>query len=103
LIDSVTVNPPTGIIEIINGNGYIKLYPNPTTGKLRIIFDASALQPSSIKVLNIIGNIIADITMVPGLIKNDYAIDLSNQPEGMYFIQIQTADRVITKKIILKL
>ncbi|MBW8051017.1 MAG: T9SS type A sorting domain-containing protein [Cytophagales bacterium] len=101
LIDSVTVNPPTGFIEIINGNGYIKLYPNPTTGKLSIIFDAYVPQPSSIKVLNIIGNIIADITMATGSIKNDYAIDLSNKPEGMYFIQIQTADRVITKKIIL--
>ena len=101
LIDSVTVNSPTGFIEIINGNGYIKLYPNPTTGKLHIIFDASVSQPSSLKVLNILGNIIVDITMTPRSMKNDYAIDLSDQPEGMYFIQIQTTNRVITKKIIL--
>ncbi|MCH8318583.1 MAG: T9SS type A sorting domain-containing protein, partial [Bacteroidetes bacterium] len=96
----VTINGPVGINGSITDNG-IKLYPDPTPGMINIEFSAEEIKVASISVYNIIGTKVYEITPGSNAKKNHYTIELSNQPDGAYFVQIQTADRVITKKIIL--
>jgi subtilisin-like proprotein convertase family protein len=76
------------IYELLNPN--FSIYPNPTSGKLRIDCFDSVL----IKLYDQKANLIKTT--------NKKEIDISEQAKGVYFIQIITNDGSITKKIILE-
>ncbi len=76
----------------------VNLYPNPSTGLVNIELSGSVNDGVNIEVYDILGN----------LVKAEYlssvhrtAIDLSAQESGLYFIQIRTSNKVITKKLML--
>ncbi|WP_418636418.1 aryl-sulfate sulfotransferase [Winogradskyella sp.] len=65
-----------------------KVYPNPTSGSLKII---SELAIDKIDVYNVIGKKIYTTT--------SNTIDLYNQPNGIYFLQIYSDTNIISKKV----
>jgi len=67
----------------------IIIYPNPTNG----IISVSEENQYEIEIINIEGKVIKP------LYKND-EIDLSSQPDGIYFLKIITDKEIIVKKII---
>lgn len=83
-------NGPTGIAHIAKGNS-IKVYPNPTTGIIRIenIFAGDDVE---IKVANTVGKILVKD-------KNVKSIDLSKYDDGIYFLTITNSGSATTKKI----
>jgi len=87
-----------GINELINFNSLI-LSPNPTTGELNVSFDVNEFKPSSIEIYNVIGELITEISNTNGLLKGHYNFDLSNQPNGAYFVKIKSDGGVVTKKV----
>ena len=90
---------PEGDVEInekIQTEDNFICYPNPTTG----IFNLKASErPLSVEITDVSGQII-----YTSQIQNfkTSQIDISNQPKGIYFIKIQTENRIYTDKIILK-
>lgn len=82
--------------ETIAGIG-IALYPNPTEGELMIVFeDFDSNVTGSISIFDAYGKLIGT--------KSEFssynAIDLSDQPEGIYFIRIEIASEQKTYKVI---
>ncbi len=84
-------------------NNYYKnnfvIYPNPTNDEINILFTEKKNKKISININNVFGKMIyfeKDNSALEKLIK----IDVSNFPSGIYFVNIQTPDGVITKKII---
>ena len=78
----------------------ITIYPNPTNGIAYLNLGASFQEIKSIEVYNAYGK-----KMVLGFYntKNSEfgcALDFSNYPNGIYYIEIGLTDRRITKKII---
>ncbi|MCL1934218.1 MAG: T9SS type A sorting domain-containing protein [Candidatus Azobacteroides sp.] len=71
----------------------ISVYPNPTTGELRIKNYESGIK--DIQIFDLIGNKLP-LRMETG---RD-AVDISHLPPGMYFVQIITDKGVVTKKIV---
>jgi hypothetical protein len=69
----------------------VKVYPNPTTGKLFL----KGVEGSDIKVYSVTGSLVADV--------KDFStntIDLSGQQPGVYYVSIILEDKtVVTKKI----
>ncbi len=75
----------------------ISIFPNPTTGQFTIDLRGSA-RPRSIEITDITGRTIKQLSIN----SQSTIINLKNQPEGIYFIKIQTENNIITKKIIKK-
>jgi CotH kinase protein/Lamin Tail Domain/Secretion system C-terminal sorting domain len=74
--------------------GKITLAPNPTTGELNIATDGDPL--SNLSVLNSIGQVMLS---VKGIDNQQYTLDLSNYPNGFYFVKI---GKSTVKKVILQ-
>ncbi|MBK7093575.1 MAG: T9SS type A sorting domain-containing protein [Saprospiraceae bacterium] len=70
----------------------IAIFPNPTTGTITV----EGLQNAEIKVYDLLGRKVLERC------QNGQEIDISDQPEGIYFIYIQDHDRLITRKLIKK-
>jgi len=77
----------------------VKLYPNPTTGKVTIeLGDIPIINPI-VKVYDLTGRVIySNCIHVYG---NTYELDLKNQKTGFYLVNINFGDVQITKKITL--
>lgn len=91
---TLLVDPCTGIDEFEAGK--ISIYPNPSNGKFDLKLNHHG--SISIKVVNIIGVTIYSerITASGELIK---PIDLRGFEEGIYFVTIQTEEKIYVKKL----
>jgi len=70
----------------------IRIYPNPTTGKITVIAEGIV----GIEVMDITGKNLQGFQNLEGL--NE--LDLSKQPKGIYIIKVITDKQTITRKLI---
>ena len=93
--DSLVTDTYAFTISIINSinefENNISIYPNPTNGLLNI----NNVQGASIKVHNIVGELVASIEKADAF----NTIDMTNLAQGTYLVKIIYKDQVITKKI----
>ena len=73
------------------------IYPNPTEGTLKI--DNSSADTFSYQIFAISGQLVAASNDIAG---STIEVDLSNFAKGVYFIDVRTAKRTETHKLILK-
>ena len=91
-IDEVYVtNRSTSIAEI--GANTISIFPNPTTGIINI---QGQPENAQVKICDVLGN---SVYQNNGAASN-LQIDLSAQPNGVYFMSIQTGGGTVNKKIV---
>jgi len=81
-----------GVKENAHENS-ILIYPNPTTGELKI--KNWELKINNVEIYDIYGRNVHSFTC--SLV---HSIDISHLPAGIYFVQIQTEQEIVTKKII---
>jgi hypothetical protein len=76
----------------------IKIYPNPATSKINILYNPEKLQRSTLIISDIQGKAILQKAL------NDDKIDVSDFPNGIYFLQILNENKVVfrEKVVILK-
>lgn len=92
---TVSVNFTTGILEAWAGDG-ITISPNPSEGIFNLQFSDKNVH--SVKIVNPMGaTVLEEQQITPGKTE----IDLSSQPNGVYFIAISGASGVSNKKIVL--
>jgi hypothetical protein len=89
---SIVPSLVTGINEIIS-NDFIKIFPNPANNKI-FIQGKDNFQSFQIKILNIMGEVI--------LLSNKKEIDISNLPNGVYFVNYETEQFISSKKIVIQ-
>ncbi|MBI4931409.1 MAG: T9SS type A sorting domain-containing protein [Bacteroidetes bacterium] len=85
------VDPLVGIVESTNTNN-INIYPNPSSGTFTI---ETTEQESELIILNTLGEIILSQKIQNGKTE----IDLSNQPNGIYFLHLTSENGTTTKKL----
>lgn len=78
-------------------NGYIRVYPNPTTGKFKIVNNGIPAERIDVAVLDITGSIVISKNCFMG---NDCDFDLSTLPQGCYFLRIKSAGDYLTRKLV---
>lgn len=71
----------------------IRLFPNPATDA---VFVSTTLEIEQIRLTNVLGQVIMES------FQNEQRIDLANLAPGLYFIQIQTNEGLVTKELIKK-
>lgn len=80
--------------ESLLSNTEISIYPNLVTDKVNVkVFDNSTIK--KIRILSIDGKIVKTI-------ENSPSIDVKNINSGIYILQIETNNNIISKKIIKK-
>ena len=90
---TTTICFSTSINEIGNNNE-LEISPNPSTGIFTI--HSEGVKIKQIKITNILGEIVYQSTT-----QNERTtIDLSKEAEGIYFVQLQSGDKIISKKIV---
>ena len=76
------------------------IYPNPTKGKVIIVFAKAPASPPSFTVFNIIGKDLKNVE-VTQISATHFEINLSDKDAGLYFIRIQSGELMITERITL--
>ena len=94
-----TLAIPTSVNEA--GLLSLKIYPNPSQGIVNIQFNSTDNNALSIKVIDMLGNIIVSdyIEKSVGLYYTQY--DISELPKAVYFIQLETEKGMVKRKLIL--
>lgn len=100
LVDSVMVRVDTasgvGIVTIDETGAQMKIFPNPTAGKLYV--DARSKDKVILSLFDVFGKEVLNQTVNNGITE----LNLENLAEGVYFVQIMAPSGILTKKIILQ-
>lgn len=91
-------NLTTGISKNSIDDSKIEIYPNPTNGKFNLKMSGfENLKMKNLEVYNVIGERVytSEIKL------SNSEIDLHDQPNGIYFINIKTENGIVSKKIII--
>lgn len=93
---TIVYTVPVGIREANFGLRHT-IYPNPSPGKLHMT--VNELPKAEVKIFNIAGSVV----YFQQLNANQQVIDLSMEPEGVYFYKLLSKDQIVeTGKIIIK-
>ena len=101
IVTNTTVNEfKAGIISVPENevNMAFSVYPNPGTGKFFIkLLEGTIVSIGTIEVYNLLGEMVLNNKMQ----NNITAIDLSQQPNGVYFLNIKTENGDFVQKLII--
>lgn len=90
---SIQVDGPTGTNEPINANNGLNIYPNPSSGIVKIEWTGN--KSASLQVLNILGEVVVQQSI-------STEIDLSGQSKGIYFVRITDGEKNYDRKIVIQ-
>ena len=90
----------TSINEI--GIADLSIYPNPSEDLFNIEFSSLITQDLQIRIVNIIGEVVISDNLQQFIGEYTKEIYLYNNAKGIYFLEIETHDGVINKKLILQ-
>jgi hypothetical protein len=79
--------------------GAFKVYPNPTTGITNLKLEMDNASDVNVAVFNILGKLLQSFNYT-NVTNRTHSIDLSNQPNGIYFVRLTTNGQTETKKVI---
>ncbi len=77
-------------------NNRVQIHPNPTTSEVVITTPKNV--EGTIKLFDMLGKLLIHKKDV--LLHNNYTLDVSNLPQGTYFIRLNTAEGMAIKKLI---
>jgi len=92
-----------GIEQLTNISAQIKVYPNPASNSLEVI--VSNEQIAEIKIYDVLGKeLFEQLKPTPNISRerNSCTVDVSNLSNGVYFINIKTAEGIVTKKVVVQ-
>jgi len=97
-IDQVTLkvyySTATSIESYDSANDNISIYPNPSNGYFKI---KNSSEAQCVEIYNTLGECIYKAINAP-----DSAVDISFQPNGIYFVRFTSEKEIITKKLIIQ-
>ncbi|MGE0562636.1 MAG: M43 family zinc metalloprotease [Flavobacteriales bacterium] len=95
-VGAVICDIPTGVLTHTLSTTNVEVRPNPSAGIISVIMPTETTN-FKVAVYNMIGEEVSS-----NLFTSNYAkVDLSNQPNGIYFVKVTSNGEITTKKIIL--
>ena len=98
--DTITIYVGDVSLDELGLDNTLSLYPNPITSKLNISFELVKNDNVTIDVYNSIGKLVYSTELSDIRISN-HEIDFTDNARGVYLINIQTSDNIVTKKVTL--
>ena len=96
---------PGTLIRIESENSSIEnlnIYPNPSRDIFNVSFTTEEQQNLKVRILNVIGEHLVNEDLQQFIGDYTKQIDLTNKAKGIYFLEIETDNGVINKKLILQ-
>ena len=90
----------TGVNE--NQINDLNIYPNPSKDMFNIEFTSSSRQSLEVRIINIIGEVVYTKNLEQFVGEYNKQVDLATYTKGVYFLEIETDNGVINKKLILQ-
>lgn len=87
-MQTITVSPTTSVVPESSNN--LTVWPNPSTGRFHVSVENSTI--SNIFIFDYSGRLLEQISLSP--IESKFDLDLSEKPEGVYLLKIQTGEEV---------
>ena len=87
-----------GIKDETTAQNNVNIYPNPSSGLVSLYYGSLALNSTNVEVYNAFGQRINPIVIFNNSL---LTIDLSNQSNGAYYLNINTDKGKIVKKMVL--
>jgi hypothetical protein len=81
---------------------HLEIYPNPSRDIFNITFNSDEAQTIYVKVLNILGKIVYEEDLHEFIGEYTKKINLSDFDRSIYFLEIETENGKINKKLILQ-
>ncbi len=92
---SLSISLHTSSSDIFTDDQPIKIYPNPTKGQFKIT--DLPQEPTRITVYNALGALVYDIELNGS---DNFVIDLTDFPVGLYYLNVLLADSTLKSKIV---
>ncbi|MBC8265338.1 MAG: T9SS type A sorting domain-containing protein, partial [Flavobacteriales bacterium] len=80
----------------------LEVYPNPSRDIFNVTFTTKEKQDLEIRILNVIGEEVFTESKTQFVGEYTKQINLEEYPKAIYFLEIETNDGVINKKLILQ-
>ena len=93
---------PTLRIEGGEAISHLAIYPNPSKDVFNITFTSERVQDLRVRVLNVVGEEIIKEELQQYIGEYTKQINLEDNAKGIYFLEIETDNGVINKKLILQ-
>jgi beta-glucanase (GH16 family) len=96
-------NQPASIrVEGGSAINNLTVYPNPSRDIFNLSFTSEDAQDLKLRILNVIGEEIINENLEQFIGEYTKQINLTNNAKGIYFLEIETNDGIINKKLILQ-
>jgi hypothetical protein len=90
------VAPAPSLVNQVASNSTINIYPNPATEVINVNLQGTVA--SQVRITDLQGRTLTSIT--PAITTTIVTIPVNELSEGMYLVQVQTAQGIVTKKIV---
>lgn len=97
---TVVFQGPVSTFETFSNQLEVSIYPNPTDGQLWIEFLNNDLLEATIKLYNSTGIMLSQNEIKSGT--KEHQMNLEAMPSGIYLVQIQTEQGMLTKRILIQ-
>lgn len=94
---------PTDVEDVSKTNSVASVFPNPTSGKMNVVFTAKKREGCTLRVVDLLGNMVINEIFTAEEGSNLRKMDLTAISKGMYFLSIEGAGiQVQTKRIVVE-
>jgi hypothetical protein len=100
IVNSIKQKCLTTSINEVNAIEFINITPNPTSGEFMVQVNNDAVSEMNVRVYNLIGKTIFEST-ANALTSKEIKFDLSNNPNGIYFVEVKDATTTRVQKVII--
>jgi hypothetical protein len=98
---NVTCTPSAGIHENTEASD-VSIFPNPGSGNFNVVFNTMVAENYTVSVFNLFGQIISEEKKEFHQGENTFSLHMSNQAQGLYYLQLRSSDNEFVKKLIVQ-
>lgn len=98
-IDDINIQNSTDV-QGLTLHSDVNLFPNPSTGQVNVDVNMFQRDNLTIRTTNAVGQVVSEVAE-NNTFGGRYVIDLSTEPNGVYFIEVQTGTEVVTRRIVI--
>ena len=95
-----TVQNTVGTFDVSSIFSKVTLAPNPTTGNTTLNLELNRPTSARIQVLNVMGQLLYETRSQTSEQQQQYELDMTNRPAGVYLVRIVADNRTFTAKLV---
>lgn len=97
---NIAIGTNTAVENSVGLSSKLEVYPNPTNGLLNISLNSVSSQTTNVRIIDLIGKTIIQQTFEKTAGQKDISVDLSNEPNGIYTVEVLNETGTTVKKVV---